>query len=260
MMRFILSIVFGYVLYVPVISMLLDIFICSEQANGFVFFDIDCNTECWDNSHIAYCIMTSVALVQIIPLGIYLRVKFQEIPPDLNILTNPTFIFLKTAIIVCMVLISKLLNHIPYMSTICLSVGMLAIVCLTIIIQPSNYKRIDLYLSTLGSIYVVIIIFCAIPISKIYLIISIVATTFLLLMISLLLQHRFATLFPQMLSFPKSHKIEEMILFQLSRRGQKTDDFAVKIQHRLSKFGEVIHMQEDTLNDITAPMNSMELN
>ena len=76
LMRLILSIGIGYVLYVPVISMLMDVFICTQEAKGFVFFDIDCNTECWDNSHIAYTIMTSFALVQFISLGMYLRVKF----------------------------------------------------------------------------------------------------------------------------------------------------------------------------------------
>ena len=76
LMRLLLSIGFGYILYVPVISMLMDVFICTQEAKGFVFFDIDCNTECWDNSHIAYTIMTSFALVQIIPLGMYIRVKF----------------------------------------------------------------------------------------------------------------------------------------------------------------------------------------
>ena len=52
-MRLLLSIAFGYVLYIPVISMLMDIFICTQKANGIVFFDIDCNTECWDTTHIA---------------------------------------------------------------------------------------------------------------------------------------------------------------------------------------------------------------
>ena len=31
----------GFIIYIPVISMLMDIFICNEQAKGTVFFDID---------------------------------------------------------------------------------------------------------------------------------------------------------------------------------------------------------------------------
>ena len=31
----------GYVLFIPCISMLMDIFICTEQAKGNAFFDID---------------------------------------------------------------------------------------------------------------------------------------------------------------------------------------------------------------------------
>ena len=44
-MRLLLCIGFGFVLYIPVISMLMDIFICTEQAKGITFFDIDCNSE-----------------------------------------------------------------------------------------------------------------------------------------------------------------------------------------------------------------------
>ena len=65
----------GFILYIPVISMLMDIFICTEEAKGIVFFDIDCNTECWDNTHIAYAVFSSFTLFQIIPAGMHLRLK-----------------------------------------------------------------------------------------------------------------------------------------------------------------------------------------
>ena len=74
LMRLLLTIVFGFVLYIPVIWMLVDIFICTEEAKGTVFFDIDWNTECWDN--IEYPALASFALVLAIPSGMYLRVKF----------------------------------------------------------------------------------------------------------------------------------------------------------------------------------------
>ena len=56
--------------------MLIDIFICTEEAKGIVFFDIDCNNECWGFRHLVYCILTSFVLVQVIPAGMYLRMKF----------------------------------------------------------------------------------------------------------------------------------------------------------------------------------------
>ena len=90
--------------------MLMDIFICTEKAKGITFFDIDCNSECWDSTHIAYAAFASFAIIQIIPIGMYLRVKYQEIAPDLNILANPIFIFFKTAIFIFMIVVSKLLK------------------------------------------------------------------------------------------------------------------------------------------------------
>ena len=56
--------------------MLIDIFICTEESKGIVFFDIDCTTECWDTTHIAYTVFSSFALVQIIPAGMYLRARY----------------------------------------------------------------------------------------------------------------------------------------------------------------------------------------
>ena len=91
--------------------MIMDIFICTEEAKGHVFFDIDCKTECWDTIHIAHAICASFSLVYIIPLGMYLRLKSQEILPDLNILASPTFIFMKTSIINIMIVLSKILIY-----------------------------------------------------------------------------------------------------------------------------------------------------
>ena len=119
--------------YIPVISMLIDIFICTEEANGTVFFDIDCNTECWNSDRIEYAILATFALILVIPTGMYLRMKFQELPPDLNILTNPRFIFIKTTIIICMIVVSKVLIHHSTFIVPCLSVGILSIISLTII-------------------------------------------------------------------------------------------------------------------------------
>ena len=70
-----------------------------------IFFDIDWTTACWDN--IGYPIFASLSLVLVIPTGMYLRVKLQEIPTDLNILINPRFISIKTGIITYMIVVGK---------------------------------------------------------------------------------------------------------------------------------------------------------
>ena len=110
-MRLIMCIGFGFLLYIPLISMLIEIFICTEEAKGSAYFDIDCTTECWDTTHIAYTVFSSIALVQIIPAVMYLRARYQELPLDLNILTNPTFVFLKTTIIIFMIVVSKVFQQ-----------------------------------------------------------------------------------------------------------------------------------------------------
>ena len=55
--------------------MLMDIYICTEEAKGNAFFDIDCNSDCWDDTHIVYLCVSSLFLMLIIPVGMYIRVK-----------------------------------------------------------------------------------------------------------------------------------------------------------------------------------------
>ena len=101
----------GFILYIPVISMIMDIFTCTEEAKGTAFFDIDCNTECWDSIHIEHATIASIALLQIIPVGMFIRVKCQEMLPDLNILVKPKFIILRTTVIILMIVLSKILTN-----------------------------------------------------------------------------------------------------------------------------------------------------
>ena len=54
--------------------MLMDIFMCSEEVNGTAFFDIDCNSDCWDNIHIAATLVSVFFLMIIIPIGMYIRI------------------------------------------------------------------------------------------------------------------------------------------------------------------------------------------
>ena len=232
----------------------MDVFICTEEASGIPFFDIDCNTDCWDSIHIAHCAFASFALIQVIPVGMYFRVKFQEIPPDLNILTNPRFIFIKTAIIIFMIVVSKIIRQYENILILCLSAGMLSMICLHIIMQPFNYRRINLYLSSIGIIYVFTIIFCALSISKTLILIAIMSFTFLCVILCFILQYKFPWIFPKMLSFQKSHKIEGMIRFQFSHddkqlfEGKTKEQFLVNIQHHLQTISDVI---VTNLTDVT---------
>ena len=139
-----------------------------------------------------------------------------------------------------MILSSKILKfYESYIITACRSVGMLAIAGLTIFLQPFNYRRIDLYSMTISIIYIFIIFVSELPISKFSMMITIASFAFLLLISILILQYKFSWIFPQMLSFQKSHNIDGMIRFQFSKDGDlfheglAKEEFLEKIQHRL---------------------------
>ena len=117
---------------------------------------------------------------------------------------------------------------------------MLMIVVLTVVVKPYNYKRIDLYAATLGSIYIGLICISTIPLST--MICELLACTYVLILgvVCLYIQHKYRTRFPKMLANYKSHNITDMIRFQFLRRdtqiceGKSNDEFIENITHRLS--------------------------
>ena len=82
-----------------------------------------------------------------------------------------------------MIVVSKVLKQYETIAIACLASGMLIIIGLHIIIQPFNYRRINLYICTICIIYVFTIIFVALPISKFYIMTSLVSITIILLIL-----------------------------------------------------------------------------
>ena len=69
------------ILFIPILSIWLDIFIC-EEAIGPNFDDSfiyrDCNVFCWEGKHIAFVIITLLFLLTYLPFAIYTRPLWQN--------------------------------------------------------------------------------------------------------------------------------------------------------------------------------------
>ena len=91
--------------------------------------------------------------------------------------------------------------------------------------------------------------------------ISILSLTILLFMILQILQYKLPRIFPKMLSFPKSHKIEEMIIFQFAIdnkiEGYTQAEFLSKIQHRLILNENSIRTNTTEILETPAPCSTL---
>jgi hypothetical protein len=57
-------------LFLPIISVLLDVFLCTEEIGDEftdTFLDRDCHEFCWESDHVTYAVMSAIALVAYLP-------------------------------------------------------------------------------------------------------------------------------------------------------------------------------------------------
>ncbi len=64
----------------------LNMFFCSEQVDGFPFFERECDIKCWTSEHYTYIGVTGISMLSYMTLTIFISPKYQELPADLNLL------------------------------------------------------------------------------------------------------------------------------------------------------------------------------
>jgi hypothetical protein len=108
----------GNVLFLPLISVLFDVFYCVEAhgadassldySDSFMFRD--CYEDCWTGRHLGFAIAAGIALVIYHPVTVVTRPLWQLYETDLNILTRPTFYLQKSLVDVIIVVIRRTLR------------------------------------------------------------------------------------------------------------------------------------------------------
>jgi hypothetical protein len=155
----------GNALFLPITSVLFDIFIC-EEAQGVDKDDLDysdsfmfrdCHEDCWGGTHRRYVIAVSIALVLYHPITIITRPLWQELVPDMHLKTRQTFYLQKSLVEVILVGIrrglrsrSRLAHGVVYIAVIFIHL------VLCFIRKPFNYQRLNLWFSF--SMFMVIIV------------------------------------------------------------------------------------------------------
>lgn len=68
--------IIGNLLFLPILAILINIFICTKgSGNDFdeTILDKDCTTYCWKNDHIIYAIFSATFILIYLPLAVYFR-------------------------------------------------------------------------------------------------------------------------------------------------------------------------------------------
>mmetsp|Transcript_6314 Transcript_6314/g.10947 ORF Transcript_6314/g.10947 Transcript_6314/m.10947 type:complete len:259 (-) Transcript_6314:1340-2116(-) len=219
----------GNVLFLPIISILFDVFVCEEGHAkdeddlefGDSFMYRDCNEDCWDGMHLKYSMAASVALILYFPITVATRPVWQLLVPDLNILTRPTFYMQKSLVEVGLVALRRALRSRDRFShALVYFVIILIHLSLSICRRPFNYPRLNwwFYLSMLfiqWFCFVCVLDFYFEGISERTVFIMMLTFGACLLVFGLVSQ---ALFFPQLLATAKAKNIQSLFKFAFDLR------------------------------------------
>ncbi|CAG9321867.1 unnamed protein product [Blepharisma stoltei] len=142
--------ILGNLLFIPIISILLDVFVCDESI-GENFTDSflwkDCTQFCWDGMHIAFAVLSGVAILIYHPLAVFCRPLWQELQPMLHVKTSPLHLMVKTVFEIWLIVFNKTLKRASSSIHGLLFIAIIAIYITFIYFhKPYNYHRFSLWL------------------------------------------------------------------------------------------------------------------
>ena len=132
-------------MYLPLISMILNIFNCRESiANDLEssFLEKDCTTFCYKGSHKKWAIGSGCLLLVFLTIVTYFRPYYETIQTSLHIKTNPVYIQLLSIFQVLLVIINKCVKEINQSAAGFIQTGIiLAFILVTVCLKPYNYSK-----------------------------------------------------------------------------------------------------------------------
>jgi hypothetical protein len=161
--------VLGSLCFLPFVSVLLDIFICTQAAgpdeNSLDYSDSflmrDCNETCWEGKHLTYVIIISF-IIPILQAALTLTLTMWQVQEDtLHIVVHPKFLAVKLTFRVLVAVIGTLLRKdFVLLHAVLFYVIIVAELVLTIKSKPFNYSRTNFWHSVMLTI-VLIFALCA---------------------------------------------------------------------------------------------------
>lgn len=140
--------IFGHFLFIPVVSTLLDIFMCNNKIGDDLsdsYLDQDCNTFCYTVEHKIIVVLTGFLLIAFVILAMPYRVFWEGLIPELHIRTKPIYMLVLSLSQVLGVVLYKTLQHKNQTllgSLLC--VVLACIIIFIVIYKPYNYERVNI--------------------------------------------------------------------------------------------------------------------
>jgi len=141
--------VMGSVCFLPIISVLLEVFLC-DQATGRQLTDAvltkDCYQHCWVFPHTLYVSLAVLSLVIYVPPAVFYRPLWQLLQSNLHVKNSPAYLMEKTVFQVTLIVLNKTLKRVwPLAHGIAFSAVILAFTGVSIRTSPYNYSRPNLW-------------------------------------------------------------------------------------------------------------------
>jgi hypothetical protein len=104
----------------------------------------DCYETYWVVEHQIYAFVSGFALLFYIPISIYMRLLWQEMQYDLNVITRPLFFMVKSVFHVILVITTKTLEHYNHLAqSVIYFLIVIAYTGFSFMRAPYNYNRFN---------------------------------------------------------------------------------------------------------------------
>jgi hypothetical protein len=249
------------VLFLPVISVLFDVFIC-EEAHGVDESDLeyedsfmyrDCNEDCWVGSHKKYAIAAAIALCCYFPVTFVTRPLWQVIQNDLHVFTRPTFYLQKSFVEVTLVVLRRTLRKDNPLVHSFLFISIILVHALySLRRHPFNYARLNLWF-TLSMLVVMIISVLSVMEQNVEVfnvtiaVAMIIGFGVLIVLAGIIVQCMF---FPRLLISPKGPDLQVLFKFAFDLRNVKPPAELTFPRATLASFEQSASAQVDITSNV----------
>lgn len=135
----------GTIAFIPILSTLLSVFSCMEQSSGRAFLARECNTWCWEASHITMIVISGISMCLYLPLALWARPVWEHIREDVIIKSSPIYVVLFTAINLILVVNRTFLVESPHVASTVYFVFTSAMAFYSMKYRPYNINKVNLY-------------------------------------------------------------------------------------------------------------------
>jgi hypothetical protein len=136
--------------FLPIVSILLDVFVCDEAyaSDGSPeltdsFLSRDCHANCWTDEHIYYVWFAIVGLIMYVPLAVYARPLWQDYKVALHIKILPLMLMLKTVVQMMFIILNKTIFRSNILAHgVLYLIFLLGYILFNVKVVTFNYKRV----------------------------------------------------------------------------------------------------------------------